>query len=79
MASPITTTSTTLEGQLFEVLEAITVAQANATRNPDNIQMVTTYTRNMANGAITFAGTIPTQDSYTAGSLGIQSLAVYTD
>ena len=79
MASPITTTSSTLEGQFFEVMEAIAVAQASASRNPNNIQMITTYTRNMATGAVTFAGTLPTDDHFATGSLGVQALAVYVD
>ena len=36
MAAPITTTSTTLEGQLVEVASALQEAEAAVTDNPEN-------------------------------------------
>ncbi len=80
MASPITTTATTLEGQFLEVMEAIASTQAVTAQNPDNINLLTTYSRNMATGAITFSGTIPTTDTTgTGGTIVVGAMSIYVD
>lgn len=80
MASAITTVSTTLEGQLLEIIESIASVQVITERNPDNITLITTYSRNMATGAITFAGTVATTDTLDmAGKIVVGAATVYID
>ncbi|MEA5500365.1 hypothetical protein VB834_09240 [Limnoraphis robusta Tam1] len=80
MASAITTVSTTLEGQLLEIIESIASVQVVAERNPDSITLVTTYSRNMATGAITFAGAVPTTDALDGtGKIVVGAATVYID
>ena len=80
MASAATLSATTLEGQLLECIELIAGKQADTNTNPDGVTVVTTYTRNMATGAITVTATIPTEDSIGAGgSVSVNAASVYID
>ncbi|MFO7143878.1 hypothetical protein B9T16_20835 [Arthrospira sp. PCC 8006] len=81
MASPVTLNGDTLEHQLLEVIEQVQRAQISGTRNPDGVTVVTTYTRNMATGAVTVSLTIPTDDvlNATSGSIDVIAIPVFID
>ena len=79
MASAVTLASTTLENQLLECVELIAAKQIEADKNPNGINVVTTYSRNMASGAITVALTIPTEDSLVGGKIQVGAASIYLD
>ncbi|MEL7038916.1 MAG: hypothetical protein AAFO04_25405 [Cyanobacteria bacterium J06592_8] len=80
MASAITFTSTTLEGQVLESIERIADLQVQADKNPNNISTVTAYNTNSLTNILTVTLSIPV--STTVGTTGkIETTAVenYTD
>ncbi|MGC9384890.1 MAG: hypothetical protein ACP5D6_09845 [Kosmotogaceae bacterium] len=62
MSVAVTTSSSTLENQLFEVIEYISRKQADETANPDGVSIVTAYSRNNTTGLVTVTLNIPTED-----------------
>lgn len=80
MASAITTRSTTLEGQLMEIIEAISTVQASADQNPNNEAVISGYTRNMATEIISCSIAINTEDTQDAnGNTLISASEVFTN
>ena len=80
MAAAITTSSTTLENQVLEIVEALVAKQITTASNPDGITTVTTYTRNMTTGVVTITMAVPTDATLDAtdGSVDITATSIYS-
>ncbi|MEL6554193.1 MAG: hypothetical protein AAFQ63_12125 [Cyanobacteria bacterium J06621_11] len=69
MAAPISTSATTLEGQLAEVAAALQVAEAAVTENPENrvnIQF------DVENGQIAIGATLPATFSHNGATVSME-------
>jgi hypothetical protein len=80
MAAAATLKSTTLENQLLEIVELISIKQGGGTAtNPDAVTFVTAYNRNNLTGQYTISLSIPSTDAIdpTDGSIDILADAVY--
>lgn len=66
MASAITTTATTLEGQLLEIVQTIQLSENNSAKNPNGSNFVT-GTINTDNETFTGTFNIPVTPSVGAG------------
>lgn len=73
MAAPITTTATTLEGQLAEVASALQLAEKAVVDNPQNRVAITF---DVDNGELSIQATLPAVFSYS-GSMASMSAAAY--
>ena len=70
MSAAITTVSSTLENQLFEIIEALADKQGDETSNANGAIVVSGYTRNNATGVISCTISLPTTDSADASTGG---------
>ncbi len=79
MAAPITTKSLTLEGQLQEIIDALTAKQINPATNPDNITIIGTYNVNALTGFLNASFVLPVDSDIDPadGSVDYLARAVY--
>ena len=81
MASAITTTATTLEGQLLEIINAVQIAELNSARNPNNTNAVPVATFNSETNVFNATISLPVsaQVSTTDGKLEVMAATYLTD
>lgn len=81
MAAPITFIASSLEGQLMEAVERVSILQVDETKNPNEINIVSAYTRNNLTGVVTVSLSIPTTDTIdpTDGSVDVLAEPVFLD
>lgn len=79
MAAAITFNSDTLEGQLLECIQALSDKQRSTTDNPNNLNLINGYNRNMDTGVVTATIAIPTSTviDTTDGSIDTEADASF--
>ncbi|MDY7022244.1 MAG: hypothetical protein SWJ54_12945 [Cyanobacteriota bacterium] len=80
MASSVTFTSATLEGQLLEVVERVANLQVQASKNPNNVNTVTAYNTNSLTNVLTVTLSIPITTTVGAsGKIETNAVENYVD
>lgn len=81
MASVQTLNADTLEGQLLEIIERVSVVQNTPARNPNAANLITSYTRDNLSGIINVSITLVTFDTLdaTTGGIKVEADPVFID